>query len=145
MAELYVTVSMEELTLLLADSDQRQRCTINVSGAEGMEPVTMSLEFFERDFFRLSQYFVTVSPSQPEPINIQVTPEDENNPISILDVSVDVPFLSVETDGKTEIKIGFKEVEEIVSGYYFVTAEIENAKKRTSQAKITIHVPSGGE
>jgi hypothetical protein len=142
-AELYAVILTNDLLLLLDNGDQRQRCFLDISGAEGMEPVTMSLELFERDFYHLSQYFVTVSSSLLEPIGIQVTSEDENNAINILDVSVDAPFLSVETDGKTEIKIGFKQDVEFVPGYYFATAKIENVRKRSSLAKMTVYVPSG--
>lgn len=144
-AELYAKISTEDLSSLLANNAQRKRATIAISGAEGVEPVIMSLEFFERDFFRLSQYFFTLPKSQEMPILVRVTPEDTNNPIVILDASADALFLSVETNGQTEIKIGFKQGVEIIPGYYSVTATIENARKRSSLAKITVYVSSGDE
>ena len=143
-AELYAKILTNDLLSLLSD-DQRQRCVLDISGAGGMEPVTMSLEFFERDFFRLSQYFVTLPKSRTEPVIVQVTPEDANNPVGILEASADTPFLFVETDGLAEITIGFKEGVEIVPGYYSVTATIENARKRSSLAQMTIYVSSGDE
>ena len=142
-AELYAKISTNELLPLFESGDQRQRCTINVTGAEGMEPVTMSLELFERDFFRLSRYFATISESQSEPIEIQVAPEDEDTPVSILDVSAEVDFLSVESDGNSAINIGLKEGTEIVPGYYSVTIKMESARKRSSLTKMTVHVSSG--
>ena len=142
MAELYAKISTNDLLSILTSGGQRQRCTLNVSGINGMEPVTMSLEFFERDFFRLSQYFVMLPKTQQEPFAVQVTPEDANNPVNILDVSSDAAFLSVTTDGKSEIKIGFKEGVEVVHGYYFVDVKIESVTKRVSLAKMTVHVPA---
>jgi len=144
-AELYAKVSTNELLSLLASNDQRLRCAINVSGTEGMEPVTMSLEFFERDFFRLNKYYVTMPQTQSESIEIQVAPENAVNPIRILEVSSEASFLSVTTDGETKIEIGVKEGEEIISGYHFVTAKIENFKKRITLAKMTVHIPADSE
>lgn len=142
-AELYAKISTKDILPLLANDDQRQHCTLEISGTEGMEPVKMSLELFERDFFRLSQYFVTIPKTQSEPVVIQVTPEDTNRPINkIFDISSDADFLSISTDGKEEIKIGFKEGVEITPGYYCVTAKIENTRSRSSLARMTIHVSS---
>jgi hypothetical protein len=90
----------------------------------------------------MSRYYIAIPKSQAKPMAIQVISEDDNNPINILDVSANVPFLSVETDGKTEIKIEFKEGVEIVSSYYSVTAKIENDKKRSLFAKMTVNVTS---
>lgn len=45
-AELYATITTSDLLPLLENDDQRQRCRLDISGAEGIEPVTMSLELF---------------------------------------------------------------------------------------------------
>lgn len=83
---------------------------------------------------------MTVSESPSAPIEIHVVPEDENDSISIVETLSDASFISVETDGVAVIKIVLKNDLTVVPGYYSVFAKIENTRKRSFTAKVTVHI-----
>jgi hypothetical protein len=142
-AELHARLSVQEIRSLLDSSDNKLQRTLHISGNKEMEPVEMKVEVFQRDFYRLSQYLVTVSKNISEYTMIQVYPEKENDNIKILDLKTETDFIiakSEEVDGIQSISIKLDSEKTIKTGYYTVTAKIKNSKGSQNLARITINV-----
>ncbi|MDR0610678.1 MAG: hypothetical protein LBG58_11245 [Planctomycetaceae bacterium] len=142
-AELFARLSVQEVRSLLDSGDNKLQGTLHISGNKEMEPVEMKVEVFQRDFYRLSQYLVTVSKNVSESTLIQIYPEKENDNIKILDLQAETGFIvakSEEIDGIQTISIKLDSEKEIKTGYYTVTAKIENSNGNQNLARITINV-----
>jgi hypothetical protein len=142
-AELHVRLSVQEIRSLLDSGDNKLQGTLHISGDKEIEPVEMKVEVFQRDFYRLSQYLVTVLKSVSESTVIQVYPEKENDSIEILDLKTEADFIVAkfdEVDGIPTISIKLDSEKEIKSGYYTVTAKVKNSKGNQNLVRITINV-----
>jgi hypothetical protein len=128
----------------LESGNDRLQGVIHISGSEEMEPVEMNVEIFQRDFYRLDQYIVSMSKEASETTTIQISPAIENDKIKISELKSDVDFIKVDTDennGANDIVlIKLDKEKEIKTGYYTISAKLENSKGRKNLALITINI-----
>ncbi|MDR1492228.1 MAG: DUF1573 domain-containing protein [Planctomycetaceae bacterium] len=144
-AELHAKISVKELRPLLESNDGKIQGTLHISGVKDMEPVEMKVEVFQRDFYRFSQYLVSLAKDSSETITIQVEPENENDKIKILEIKPEADFIIAENqeeNGVNTISIRLDKEKEIKTGYYTITAKLENSKGTQNAAQITVNATS---
>jgi hypothetical protein len=144
-AELHAKIILKELRPLLESNDNKKQGTLHISGDKEVEPVEMKVEVFQRDFYRLSQYLVSLSKESSETITIRVDSENENDKITILDLQSEADFILVAAENQEEnqintIFLSLDNDKERKTGYFTIIAKLENSQGIQNTARITVNI-----